>query len=47
MKDNTLIPKRIDEMHPSVHPECEDFGMMMPLIQMLAGIQKGENWRDP
>ena len=27
MKDNALIPKHVDEMHPSVHPEREEFGM--------------------
>ena len=47
MKDNALIPKHIEEMHLQVHLEREDFGMVILLIQMLAGILKGENWRDP
>ena len=28
MKDNALIPKHVDEMHPSVHPEREEIGMV-------------------
>ena len=35
MKDNALIPKHVDEMHPSVHPEREEFGMVILLIQMI------------
>ena len=46
MKDNALIPKHVDEMHPSVHPELEEFGMVIPVIQMMADIQKAEKWRD-
>ena len=44
MKDNALIPEHVDEMHPSVHPEREEIGMVIPLIQTLkynlAGILK-------
>ena len=47
MKDNALIPKHVDEMHPSVHPEREEFGMVIPLIQMMADILKSEKWRKP
>ena len=35
MKDNALIPKHVDEMHPSVHPEREEFGMVILVIQMM------------
>ena len=35
MKDNALIPKHVDEMHPSVYPEREELGMVIPLIQMI------------
>ena len=45
MKDNALIPKHVDEMHPSVHPEREEIGMVIPLIQMMADILKSEKWR--
>ena len=47
MKDNALIPKHVDEMHPSVHPEREEIGMVIPLIQMIADILKSEKWREP
>ena len=47
MKDNALIPKRVDEMHPTVHPESEEFGMVITLIQMMADILKSEKWREP
>ena len=43
MKDNALIPKHVDEKHPSVHPEREEIGMVIPLIQMMADILKNEN----
>ena len=44
MKDNALIPKHVDEVYPSVHPEREEIGMVIPLIQMMADILKSENW---
>ena len=47
MKDNALIPKHVEEMHPSFHPEREEFGMVIPLIQMMADIQKTKKWREP
>ena len=47
MKDNALIPKHVGEMHPSIHPECEEIGMVIPLIQMMADILKSEKWREP
>ena len=47
MKDNALIPKHVDEMHPSVHPEREEFGMVILEIQMMADILKSEKWREP
>ena len=47
MKDNALISKHVDEMHPSVHPEREEFGMVIPLIKMMAVIFKSEKWREP
>ena len=47
MKDNALIPKHVDEMHPSVHTECEEFGMVILVIQMMADILKSEKWREP
>ena len=47
MKDNALIPKHVDEMHPSVHPEREEFGMVILVIQMMADILKSEKWREP
>ena len=47
MKDNALIPKHVDEMHPSVQPEREEIGMVIPLIKMMADILKSEKWREP
>ena len=47
MKDNALIPKHVDEMHPSFHPECEEFGMVKPVIQIMVDILKSEKWRGP
>ena len=47
MKDNALIPKHVDEMHPSVHPEREEFGMMILLIQMMVEILISEKMREP
>jgi len=47
MKDNALIPKHVDEMHTSVHPEREEFGMVILVIQMMADILKSEKWREP
>ena len=47
MKDNALITKHVDEMHPSVHPEREEFGMVIPLMLMMADILKSKKWRDP
>ena len=47
MKDNALIPKHVDEMLPSVHPELEEFGMVLVVIQMMADILKSEKWRKP
>ena len=38
MKDNALIPKHVDEMHPSVHLEREEFWMVILVIQMMADI---------
>ena len=47
MKDNALIPIHVDEMHPSIHPDREEIGMVTPLIQMMADILKSEKWREP
>ena len=47
MKNYALIPKHVDEMHPSVHPEREEFGMVILVIQMMADILKSEKWREP
>ena len=47
MKDNALIAKHVNEMYPSVHPEREEFGMVIALIQMMADILKSEKWREP
>ena len=47
MKDNALIPKHVDEMHPSVHPDREEFEMVIPFIHMMAAILTSENWGDP
>ena len=46
MKDNALIAKHVNEMHPSVHPEREEFGMVIALIQMMADILKSEKRRE-
>ena len=47
MKDNAWIPKHVDERHPSVHPECEEIGMVIPLIQIMVDILKSEKRREP
>ena len=47
MKNNVLIPKHVNKMHPLVHPEREEFGMVILLIQMMADILKSEKWREP
>ena len=47
MKDNALIPKHVDEMHPSVHPEREEFCMVIHLIQIMVDILKSEKRREP
>ena len=47
MKDNALILKHVDEMHPSIHLELEEIGLVIPLIQMMADILKSEKWREP
>ena len=47
MKEHDLIPKHADTMHPSVHPEREEFGMVILVIQMMADILKSEKWREP
>ena len=47
MKDNALILKHVDEMHSSIHPEREEIGMVIPLLQMMADILKSEKWREP
>ena len=47
MKDNALIPKHVDEMHPSIHHERQEIGMVIPLIEMMADILKSEKWREP
>ena len=46
MKDNALIPKHVDEMHPRFTSNLKNCGMVMPVIQMMADIQKAEKWRD-
>ena len=46
-KKNMILPKHVDEMNPSVHPEREEIGMVIPLIQMMADILKSEKWREP
>ena len=40
MKDNVLIPKHADAMHPTVHLELGDCGMGMPVIRTWHAIKK-------
>ena len=47
MKEHDLIPKHGDAMHPSVHPEREEFGMVILVIQMMADILISEKWKEP
>ena len=45
MKDNALIPKHVDEMHPRFTSNLETAGWDAG-DQNLAGDQKAESWRD-
>ena len=40
MKDNALIPKHADAIHPSVHIELGDCAMGMPVIRTWQSIKK-------
>ena len=40
MKENDLIPKHVDTMHPTVHLELGECGMGMPVIRTRQAIKK-------